>query len=131
VKKKSKASIIYEDDKVLALLDIKPFKLGHTLVIPKVHWENIYDIPEDSISQLYKVVKKVAMALKKAVGADGISVIQSNERGGSQGIFHFHTHVIPRYHGDKLNKLGVVWESDIQAEKKKLEAVAEKIRRFV
>lgn len=131
VEKKSDAEIVYEDEEVIALLDIKPFKPGHTLVIPKEHFETIYDIPEDVIAHLYKVVRKVAIAVKKAVNAEGINIIQSNERAGLQGIFHFHTHVIPRYFGDKLSRLGAVWESNVQAERKELTPVAEKIRRLI
>ena len=131
VSKKADAEIVYEDEKVLALLDLKPFNPGHTLVVPKGHFETIYDIPEDMIAQLYKVVKKVAIAVKKATNAEGINIIQSNELAGNQGIFHFHTHVIPRYFGDKLSDLGPVWESSIQAERKELKDEAERIRRFI
>ncbi len=129
--KKVDAEIIYEDEEVMALLDIKPFNPGHVLVVPRKHFETIYDIPEDIIAHLYKVVKKVAMALKQAVDAEGVNTIQSNELAGNQGIFHFHTHVIPRYFGDKLSELGPVWESSIEVEMKELEPVAERIRRFI
>jgi len=129
--KKADAEILYEDDKVLALLDMKPFNPGHALVIPREHFETIYDIPEDIIAHLYKIVKKIAIAVKKATNAEGINTIQSNELAGNQGIFHFHTHVIPRYFGDALSDLGPVWESTIQAERKELKDEAERIRRFI
>lgn len=128
VRKEIESSIIYEDENVLALLDIKPFKTGHALVIPKEHFENIYDIPEDVIAQIYRIVKRIAVAVKKSIKPEGISIIQSNEVAGSQGIFHFHTHVIPRYFGDKINQVGVIWESNTMLTKKELEPVAEKIR---
>ena len=129
VRKEIEASIIHEDDKVLALLNIKPFSPGHTLVIPKGHFENIYDIPEDVIAHLYKIVKRVAIAVKKAVDAEGISIIQSNEIAGSQGFFHFHTHVIPRYFDDKINQVGMIWEGHEMAEQEDLKSVAEKIKK--
>jgi len=129
VRKESESSTIYEDEKVLALMDIKPFKSGHVLVIPKGHFENIYDIPEDVIAQLYIIVKRIAIVIKKSIKPEGISIIQSNEIAGSQGIFHFHTHVIPRYYGDRINQVGVIWESDRMLTKKELEPVAEKIRK--
>ena len=129
VRKEIKARIIHEDEKVLALLDIKPFSTGHALVIPREHFENIYDIPEDLISHLYKIVKRLAIAVKKAVGAEGISIIQSNEIAGSQGIFHFHTHVVPRYFDDKINQVGVIWEGDEIVDDKSLEPVLEKIKK--
>ena len=128
VRKEIPASIIYEDGEVLAFLDIKPFSPGHTLVIPKRHFENIYDIPEDTIAQLYKVVKKMAVAVKNGIDTEGISIIQSNEMAGSQGIFHFHTHVIPRYFGDKMNEVGVIWESDVTVGLEELNPIAEKIK---
>lgn len=131
VRKEIEVSTIYEDDKVLAFLDIKPFSPGHILVIPKEHFENIYDISEDTIAHLYKIVKKMAMVVKRGVNAEGISVIQSNEIAGSQGIFHFHTHVIPRYFGDKINQVGVIWESNVVVDKKELNPVAEKIKNCI
>ena len=131
VSKKADAEILYEDEKVLALLDLKPFNPGHSLVVPKEHFETIYDIPEDIIAHLYKVVKKVAIAVKKAMGAEGINIIQSNELAGNQGIFHFHAHVIPRHFGDKLSDLGPVWESSIEAGREELKDGAERIKRFI
>jgi histidine triad (HIT) family protein len=131
VKKKENASILYEDEKVMAFLDIKPLNPGHTLVIPKEHWENVYDIPEETIAHLYKIAKRIAILLKKATKAEGINVIQSNELAGNQGIFHFHTHVIPRYQGDKLSKFGPVWESNKIASEHNLKDMEEKIKAFI
>ena len=128
VRREFPASIICEDDKVIAILDIKPFSPGHTLVIPKEHVENIYDIPEDTIAHLYKIVKKLAIAVKKGIKSEGISIIQSNEAAGSQGIFHFHTHIIPRYYGDKIHQVGVIWESGVTVEPEELNPFAEKIK---
>lgn len=126
VEKKADASIIYEDEKVMALLDIMPRNPGHTLVIPKVHRENIFEITEDEIGHLYRVVKKVAAAVKKAVNAEGISIVQSNKV--SQGFAHFHTHVVPRYFDDGMP---IVWEGDEKADKKELGKIAERIRRYL
>jgi histidine triad (HIT) family protein len=131
VRKEIDASIIYEDEKVVSFLDLKPFNPGHALVIPKKHYENIYDIPEDIIAHLYKVVKKISMGIKNGTKCEGISIIQSNEVAGSQGIFHFHTHVIPRYFGDKLNEMGVIWESNAAAERKDLNDAAKKIMEYL
>jgi histidine triad (HIT) family protein len=117
------SSTIYEDEKVLALLDIMPRNPGHTLVIPKAHRENIFEIREDEIGHLYEIVKKVAHAIKKAVDADGVSIVQSN--GVSQGVMHFHTHVIPRYFDDGMP---IVWEGHEQAKKRDLDIIAEKIK---
>lgn len=124
VRKEIESSNIYEDDKVLAMLDIMPRNPGHTLIIPKAHRENIFEITEDEISHLYKISKKIADAIRKAVDADGVSIVQSNRV--SQGVMHFHTHVIPRYFNDGMP---IVWEGHQKFEKKELESVAEKIRK--
>jgi histidine triad (HIT) family protein len=123
VRRESEASIIYEDDKVMALLDIMPRNPGHTLVIPKAHRENIFEIKDEEIGHLYKIVKKVAHAVKDAVGAEGISIVQSNKV--SQGVLHFHTHVIPRYFSDGMP---IVWESHEKVDKKELDSIAKKIK---
>lgn len=97
VQKKSPASIVYEDDKTIAFMSIQPINNGHTLVVPKKHYENIYEIPEEEISELYKIVKKITQAVKIAIGAEGIRIIQNNEKAAGQVIFHMHVHIIPMY----------------------------------
>jgi histidine triad (HIT) family protein len=93
------ASIVYEDDSVLAFMDLHPANVGHTLVVPREHWETIYDIPEKILAELFAVVKRVSVAVKKTVGAEGISIFQFNERAAGQSVRHFHVHVIPRSRG--------------------------------
>ena len=68
---------------------------GHTLVVPKKHYENIYEVPEEELAYLYKVVKRVAVAVRDSMAADGIRVVQNNGSAAGQVIFHFHVHVIP------------------------------------
>lgn len=92
---------IYEDNTVLAFLDINPVNLGHTLVIPKKHFEDIHDIPEEIAAHIIKVAQKISVALKK-IGADGTNISINNGKAASQIIFHFHMHVIPRFIGDNL-----------------------------
>jgi histidine triad (HIT) family protein len=123
VRREIESSTIYEDDKVLAFLDIMPRNPGHTLVIPKAHRENIFEITEDEIGHLYKIVKKVAHAVKKAVNAEGISIVQSNKV--TQGVMHFHTHVVPRYFSDGMP---IVWEGDEESDKEELDIIAKKIK---
>ncbi len=126
-RKEDEASIVFEDEKTLAFLDIRPVNDGHTLVIPKNHYENIYEIPDDEVADIYKVVKRVASAIRKGVKPDGISVAQHNGRAAMQRIFHLHVHVIPRYEGQRFprpDELSV-------ANREKLEEVAKEIRRYV
>jgi histidine triad (HIT) family protein len=125
--KQSPASIIYEDETVMAFLDIRPLNMGHTLVIPKAHHVDIFDTPEKEISQVHRVSKKVALAVKKATKADGVSIIQQNGKAAGQDIFHLHVHVVPRFMGQKLaafNELKVV-------ERAKLDGMAEKIKQLL
>lgn len=92
---------IYEDDISLAFLDINPVNKGHTLIVPKEHFENVYDIKEDILGHLIKVSKKISNALKQS-GADGINIIMNNEKDAGQVVFHLHIHIIPREKGDNL-----------------------------
>lgn len=95
MKKEAPASIVYEDEKVIAFLSIQPINVGHTLVVPKAHYENIYEIPEEEVAYLYKIVKKLAHAVKKAVNAEGVRTVQNNGEAAGQVIFHLHVHIIP------------------------------------
>ncbi len=89
------ASIVYEDEDVLAFMDLSPATVGHTLVVPREHWENIYEVPEETLAKVIAVVKRVSIAIKKSVDTDGIMVIQNNGRAAGQVVFHLHFHVIP------------------------------------
>jgi len=93
--KEAPTSVVYEDDKVIAFMSIQPINVGHTLVVPKKHYENIYEIPEEEVAYLYTVVKKMAHAVKKAVNAEGIRIVQNNGAAAGQVIFHLHVHIIP------------------------------------
>ena len=95
--KQALASCVYEDENVMAFLDIRPLNEGHTLVIPKEHYETIFEIPEELNACLHRIVKRVFFAVKKAAKADGISIFQQNGKAANQEIFHLHVHVVPRY----------------------------------
>jgi histidine triad (HIT) family protein len=90
---------VYEDDKVLAFLDIMPRSPGHTLVLPKASARNILDIGADDLAHVVVVAQKIAKAAMKAFSADGITIQQFNEGAGGQVVFHLHLHVIPRKTG--------------------------------
>ena len=118
------ASVVYEDERVLAFLDIKPLNEGHTLVIPKAHYENIFDIPSSLIKYVHGVTKQIAFAVKKTTNADGISIIQQNGKAAGQDVFHLHVHIIPRYEGQKLPSFSELSE----ANREELNQTAAKIR---
>ena len=124
------ASIVFEDDRILAFMDLHPANVGHTLVVPREHWETIYDIPEKVLGDMFAVVKKVSVAVKKAVGAEGMSILQFNERAAGQSVKHFHVHVVPRFRGDAMSKfIGVMLGRGFKkVERQDLDEIAEKIK---
>jgi histidine triad (HIT) family protein len=94
------AEIIYEDEQVLSFLDIKGLNPGHSLIIPKAHFQDIYALDEITASHLFSVAPKIARAIKRATHADGINIGMNNESAAGQVVFHAHVHVIPRYTND-------------------------------
>ena len=91
---------IYEDENTFAFLDINPTNIGHTLVVPKKHSKNIFDIEKNDLNNVYQTSKKIATAIKKSLGADGINIISNNELAAGQLVFHTHIHIIPRFDND-------------------------------
>lgn len=87
---------IYEDARVFAFEDINPILDGHTLIIPKRHAENIWEIPEDDLAAIHQVSKRIAGALRTALNPDGIACLQLNGRAVNQVVMHYHLHLIPR-----------------------------------
>jgi len=105
-KKEIPSDMVYENEYVFAFLDIHPVNKGHTLVIPKKHSVNIYDVGELEITEVIKCAKKIIPILKKTVNADGINIHMNNEIAGGQVVFHTHIHIIPRYKNDGLSHWG-------------------------
>ena len=124
VREENPASFVYKDEKALAFMSNNPIHEGHTLVVPKKHYENIYTIPDEDIAHLFGIVKKVTLAVKTAVKADGIRIIQNNGSAAGQVVFHIHVHIIPVHEGqERLNRriYGI----------EELEKTAIKIRQYV
>ncbi|SDH56101.1 histidine triad (HIT) family protein [Alteribacillus persepolensis] len=94
------ASIVYEDDYVLAFTDIGQVTKGHTLLIPKKHQENIFELEEDTAAQLFRVAPTIANAIKKAFDPAGLNMVNNNGKAAMQSVFHYHLHFIPRYGKD-------------------------------
>jgi histidine triad (HIT) family protein len=90
---------VYEDDKTLAFMDVMPQSDGHVLVIPKEDAENILDVSPEGAAAMIRTAQRVARAIKKALGAEGIMLAQLNGAGAGQTVFHVHFHVIPRGDG--------------------------------
>jgi len=94
------AHIVYEDDLVIAFLDILPVNHGHTLIVPKKHFVNILDGDPDTLAHMMKVAQKIAKAVVTELKADGFNLIVNNGEAGGQEVMHSHFHVVPRYLGD-------------------------------
>lgn len=95
IRKEAPASIVYEDEQVVAFLSNRPVNVGHTLVAPKKHYVNIYEIPEEEAAYLFRIVKRIVHAVKDSINAEGIRIVQNNGEAAGQVVFHFHAHIIP------------------------------------
>jgi histidine triad (HIT) family protein len=100
IAKQIAADIIHEDEYTLAFLDIRPTNPGHTLVVPKKHARNIFDIAESDWLAVMQTVRRLAPVIHTAVAADGLNIHVNNEPPAGQVVFHSHTHLIPRFAGD-------------------------------
>jgi histidine triad (HIT) family protein len=87
---------VYENDRVFAFADINPITTGHSLIIPKTHAENIWDISEEDISAIGKAARKIAHGIKEAIHPLGVAVLQLNGKAVNQVVMHYHLHLIPR-----------------------------------
>lgn len=114
---------VHEDEKTIVIMDLMPRGDGHVLVIPKAPSRNILDIEQEDLAAAYATVRKIAPALMRAFGAQGLTIQQFNEQAGGQIVFHTHVHVIPRFDGVALKPhTGQMGDQTVLA------AQAEKIR---
>ena len=91
---------IYEDDSFKVILDNGPATKGHALILPKDHYANLYEIPEDVAAEVMKLAKKMAIHMTEKLHCDGFNLVQNNGEIAGQSVFHFHMHLIPRYKND-------------------------------
>lgn len=117
------AEKIYEDEHTYSFLDINPNNFGHTLVLPKKHYENVFDLPTDTLQHMQATAQKIAKALKQ-FGADGVNIISNNDKAAGQLVFHAHTHVIPRHIDDGYKH----WSQKKYESDEQLKETGEKIR---
>lgn len=96
---------IYEDDDFNVILDLGPATKGHALILPKEHYANIYEIPEETAGKVMILAKRLAIKMTDRLGADGFNLVQNNNECAGQTVFHFHFHLIPRYENDGQNLL--------------------------
>lgn len=91
---------IYEDGSFRVILDLSPATKGHALILPKDHASNLYDLPEETASDVMVLAKKIAVKMSEKLGCDGLNLVQNNGEAAGQTIAHFHLHLIPRYVDD-------------------------------
>lgn len=91
---------LYEDDKFRVILDLGPATKGHALILPKDHYKNLYELPEDYAADAIKLAKKMMTQMTKKLGCEGFNLVQNNGELAGQTVFHFHMHMIPRYQND-------------------------------
>lgn len=123
IKKEIPSNIIYENDKVIVFLDINPVNDGHTLIVPKEHYENLLDAPKEILEELILATQKIAKAVTKALNYSGFNLGVNNGQVAGQIIPHLHFHIIPRKEGDNLKP----WPGR-KTNQKDLEKIAQKIR---
>lgn len=99
---------IYEDDMFRVILDLAPATRGHALIIPKEHYRNLYDLPEEIASEAMKLAKKLITVMTEKLNCNGFHLLQNNEEAAGQTVFHYHLHLIPRYQ-DENNML--LWKA--------------------
>ncbi|MEE1114880.1 MAG: HIT family protein [Eubacterium sp.] len=120
------SATIYEDEEFRVILDLGPATKGHALIIPKAHYANLCEMPDELAGKAMILAKKIVTFMMDALPCDGYNVVQNNNEVAGQTVFHFHMHLIPRYKGDKA---GVSWKpgklSDVDKEEilKKTEAL--------
>lgn len=96
------SATVYEDEAFRVILDIAPAAKGHALILPKEHYDNLWELGEEESAKVMRIAAKVSAAQKKALGCDGVNLLQNNGVAAGQTVFHFHMHLIPRYDNDNV-----------------------------
>lgn len=103
---------IHEDDDFKVILDINPASKGHALIIPKVHYADLYDIDDEVAGKAMKLAKKLATRMTNVFKCEGFNLLQNNNEAAGQTVFHFHLHLIPRYENATNNKDILTWSHE-------------------
>lgn len=119
------SATVYEDEDFRAILDIAPAAKGHVLILPKKHMANLYEVDDNVASKALFLASRIAKAQKKALGCDGVNLLQNNEEAAGQSVFHLHFHLIPRFSEDNVN---IPWKTLSYADGE-AEEYAEKIKK--
>ena len=115
------STTIYEDADFRVILDIEPASKGHALILPKEHYANLYELPEELASKVMLVAKKVVTMMTEITGCDGYNVLQNNGETAGQTVFHYHMHLIPRYKEDDVT---ITWNHGSVSDEWKTEVLS-------
>ena len=115
---------LYENEDFRVILDAGPATKGHCLILPKAHYADIYEIPDEVLEKAAVLARKMSIRLTKALACDGLNIVQNNKPAAGQTVFHFHMHLIPRYVDDKQHILWKPGELSDEAREEILKAVA-------
>lgn len=113
---------LYEDENFRVIFDASPATVGHVLIIPKEHYANVFELPEELAGKAYILAKKVAAVLKEVTGCNGVNILQNNGEAAGQTVFHFHMHVIPRY-----DENIITWKQN-EVNQEKVDGIIEKAK---
>lgn len=97
------SATVYEDSNFRVFMDVNPASRGHCLIVPREHFDDIYDLDAETAGKLFSLATLIARALKDALNCDGLNIVQNNGEIAGQTIHHFHLHLIPRYKGDDFS----------------------------
>ncbi len=109
------SATLYEDQDFRVILDVAPASKGHMLILPKQHYANICEMPEELTGKAFILAKKMAGKLETTLKCDGVNIVQNNHEAAGQTVFHFHIHLIPRYADDQVGlgwKMGKLTDAD-------------------
>lgn len=115
------SATLYEDDNFRVILDLGPATKGHALIVPKEHFANVFELPEELTAQAFVLARKMAAKMKDALNCDGFNIVQNNGISAGQTVFHFHIHLIPRYDHDGA---GISWKPGSLTEEEKNEILS-------
>lgn len=122
----AEVSACYEDAIAIAFLDIQPVNPGHTLVVPREHYESLADIPHDVATHLFEVAMRLTGTISDVTGAEGMNMVVNSGAAAGQDVFHYHVHLIPRRAGDGFD-IPLPWAGSEMPDRQRLDATAARI----
>lgn len=121
------STTVYENNDFRVIFDISPASKGHTLIIPKQHYNDVFDMDAETGGKLFSLATAIARSLKKELNCEGMNLVQNNGLVAGQTVFHFHLHLIPRYTGDRVN---IQWQPG-EANQEELKELAKAVKKNI